>query len=184
MNDVTASKFLSLVLRHKPETIGMSLDPEGWLEIDRLIENANSHGTDLTLAQLHHLVESSDKRRFRLSNDGLRIRANQGHSVLNVDLKLSPVTPPDILFHGTVAAFIDSIRSKGLSKRSRNHVHLSAETETARNVGARRGDPIVLEIAAEKMHNSSHLFFLSENGVWLTEAVPVDFITFPANTSR
>ena len=179
MNNVAASKFLSLVLRHKPQVIGMSLDAEGWLEIDDLVQSANDAGTHITLEQVHEVVEESDKKRFSLSDDGLRIRANQGHSVENVNLELSPTTPPSHLFHGTVAAFVTSIMESGLSKRSRNHVHLSSDIETAKNVGARRGKPIVLTVSASEMHASDYKFFLSENGVWLTDAVPVEFITFP-----
>lgn len=179
-NSLTStSKFLSLVLRHKPEVIGMELDANGWLEIEALIRNANKHGSSITLEMLHDVVSTSDKQRFCLSEDGLRIRANQGHSVPDVNLDLSPVVPPDQLFHGTVGQFIESIGSSGLSKRSRNHVHLTADIETAKKVGARRGSPVVLTIEAKEMHEAGYLFFLSANNVWLTESVPVEFITFP-----
>ena len=157
----------------------MQLDKEGWLEISTLIENANKHGTTITLELLHEVVVTSDKQRFSLSEDGLRIRANQGHSLSDVNLQLSPSTPPNKLFHGTVAQFLPSIRLQGLLKRSRNHVHLSADPGTATNVGMRRGKPIVLSIASAKMHTSGYQFFLSQNGVWLTDSVPFEFITFP-----
>ena len=178
MNILSTSKFLSLVLRHQPEVIGMQLDPEGWLPIDELIENANRKGNELSLELLHDVVASCEKKRFSLSDDGLKIRANQGHSVPDVELNLEPVTPPNQLFHGTVAAFIESIREQGLLKRSRNHVHLSADIETAKKVGARRGKPLVLTIRTEAMYESGHTFYLSANGVWLTDAVPAQFIQF------
>jgi putative RNA 2'-phosphotransferase len=175
----STSKFLSLVLRHQPEVIGMQLDPEGWLTIDELIANANRKGNELSLELLHDVVASCEKKRFSLSDDGLKIRANQGHSVPDVELNLEPVTPPNQLFHGTVAAFIESIREQGLLKRSRNHVHLSADIESAKKVGARRGKPLILTIRTEAMHESGHSFYLSANGVWLTDAVPAQFIQFP-----
>lgn len=170
---------MSLVLRHQPEIIGMQLDPEGWLPIDEFIENANRHGNKLSLELLHEVVATCEKKRFSLSEDGLRIRANQGHSVPDVDLQLEPTAPPNVLFHGTVAAFLDSIREKGLLKRARNHVHLSADVETANKVGARRGKPIILNVLAHAMHQAGHKFYLSANGVWLTDAVPTQFIEFP-----
>lgn len=173
------SKFLSLVLRHRPEVIGMELDSDGWLEIEALIENANNHGNSITLELLHDVVAASDKQRFSLSDDGLRIRANQGHSIRDVNLDLSPTPPPDLLFHGTVDRFLASIRNNGLSKRSRNHVHLSSDIETARQVGARRGTAVILTIDAKAMHQADHRFFLSANHVWLTDAVPLAFIRFP-----
>ncbi len=178
-NLTTTSKFLSLILRHKPETIDVKLDENGWLEISKLIKNANQHGNSITLELLHDVVATSDKRRFMLSEDGLKIRANQGHSVENVDLQLESIAPPDVLYHGTVAQFIASIREQGLQKRSRNHVHLSSELSTASQVGMRRGKPIVLVINSEQMHDAGYQFFQSANGVWLTEAVPVEFIEFP-----
>ena len=177
---VTISKFLSLVLRHQPEVIGMTLDEEGWLAIDELIANANQRGHTLTLELLHEIVATSDKKRFALSDDGLRIRASQGHSVARVDLKLERQTPPETLYHGTVAAFIESIRANGLQKRSRNHVHLSADETTAHKVGSRRGKPIILQVAAATMHQDDHHFYLSANGVWLVDAVPVKYLQIPS----
>ena len=179
---VSTSKFLSLVLRHRPETVGMQLDPEGWLEINTLITNANTRGKSITLAELHEVVATNDKRRFALSDDGLRIRASQGHSVASVELNLEPVSPPELLYHGTVPQFIGSILRQGLLKRSRNHVHLSADQATASKVGIRRGKPIILTIHARKMCDAGHHFFLSANGVWLTESVPVESIEFPSES--
>jgi putative RNA 2'-phosphotransferase len=176
---ISTSKFLSLVLRHQPEVIGMKLDDEGWLAIDVLIANVNQHGHALTLELLHEIVATSDKKRFALSDDGLRIRANQGHSVAGVDLKLEKQTPPDTLYHGTVAAFIESIRARGLQKCSRSHVHLSADEATAHKVGARRGKPIILRVDAAAMHRDDHHFYLSANGVWLVDSVPVSYLVIP-----
>ena len=176
---VSTSKFLSLVLRHQPEVIGMKLDDEGWLDIDELIDNANQRGNQISLELLHSVVATNDKKRFALSEDGLRIRASQGHSVTGVDLKLEEKAPPQSLYHGTVAAFIESIRSGGLQKRSRNHVHLSADETTATKVGSRRGKPVILHVAAAAMHQDGHQFFLSANDVWLVDAVPTRYLTFP-----
>lgn len=162
----------------------MQLDAEGWLPIDELIANANKHGKKLTLETLHEVVATNDKKRFALSEDGLCIRASQGHSIEGVELNLQPQEPPELLYHGTVAPFMASIRQHGLQKRSRNHVHLSTDEETARKVGSRRGKPVVLTIAAGKMHTQGRDFFLSANGVWLTEAVPVEFILFPSPEAR
>lgn len=173
----TISKFLSLVLRHQPETIGVALDPEGWIEIIELLTAAAAHGTQISRTLLDEIVANSDKQRFAISADGQRIRANQGHSV-EVDLKLSPVEPPEELFHGTVDKFLDSIRRSGLVKGARQHVHLSADRATAEKVGERRGQPVILGIAAGKMQRAGHTFYRSENGVWLTEAVPAEYLTF------
>ncbi|TWU18631.1 RNA 2'-phosphotransferase [Allorhodopirellula heiligendammensis] len=176
---VSTSKFLSLILRHQPEVVGLKLDDEGWLDIAQVVDAANQHGKQLSLELLHEVVATNDKKRFALSEDGLRIRASQGHSVAGVDLKLAETTPPATLYHGTVAAFIECIRSTGLEKRSRNHVHLSTDEETATKVGSRRGKPIILRVDAAAMHRDGHLFYLSANGVWLVDAVPVEFLTFP-----
>ncbi|EMI56157.1 RNA 2'-phosphotransferase [Rhodopirellula sallentina] len=176
---VSTSKFLSLVLRHRPEVIGVKLDREGWLGIDELIRQANARGKTLTLELLHDVVATNDKKRFALSDDGLRIRASQGHSVSGVELKFERKSPPKILYHGTVAAFLEGIRATGLHKRSRHHVHLSPDEETAKRVGSRRGKPIILRVAAEAMHRDGHQFYLSANGVWLVDAVPATYLTFP-----
>ncbi len=178
---VRTSKFLSLVLRHQPEVIGMKLDREGWLDIGRLIENANQRGNAITLEMLHEVVATNEKKRFALSVDGLRIRASQGHSVSTVNLNLPPSEPPKLLYHGTVAVFLDSIRQQGLQRRSRNHVHLSADREVAKIVGQRRGKPVILTVAAEDMNADGHAFYLSANGVWLTEEVPACYLTFPCD---
>jgi putative RNA 2'-phosphotransferase len=175
---VRVSKFLSLVLRHKPEEIGLTLDENGWANVEDLIRLANRRGTRLTRPLLEQVVAENDKNRFALTEDGLRIRASQGHSVA-VDLALPPVRPPEVLYHGTASRFIDSIRASGLHSANRRHVHLSFDVPTATKVGQRHGKPVVLVVRAGEMAAAGHTFFLSANGVWLTQKVPVEFIDFP-----
>lgn len=171
-----ASKFLSLVLRHQPEKIGLTLDREGWVEVSRLLDALAAHGLNLTPHELQEIVRTNDKQRFSLSPDNLFIRANQGHSV-EVELGYEPATPPPVLYHGTAERFLSSIKERGLSKGRRHHVHLSEQPETAANVGRRYGKPVVLRIACDEMHAEGHLFFRAANGVWLTEHVPSRYIT-------
>lgn len=178
MNDplVSSSKFLSLVLRHRPDAIGLTLDDAGWADIDELIRLAQGHRS-LNRALIEQVVEANNKQRFAISEDGRRIRANQGHSI-GVELGLQPLAPPPRLYHGTATRFVDSIRREGLRKRDRQHVHLSADAATAITVGARHGKPVVLIVDAAEMAAAGHAFFRSENGVWLTDAVPAPFIDF------
>jgi len=171
------SKFLSYVLRHKPDEIGLALDQHGWANIEELIARASTHGTRLNMELIEEVVETSDKRRFIIDDEGTRIRANQGHSI-PVDLDLKPVTSPDVLYHGTATRFLESIRETGLQPRSRHHVHLSANRETAAAVGARHGKLIVLEVDAAGMAAAGHVFFVSANGVWLSHHIPPVFIGF------
>ena len=178
---VKASKFLSLVLRHKPEQIGLTLDREGWADVDELIERARTHGMLLTRETIAEVVRTSDKQRFALDEKGERIRANQGHSV-EVDLGLEPIAPPAVLFHGTAIGSVASIRKKGLHAAQRQHVHLSPDEATAIRVGQRHGRPVVLRIDAAAMHGAGLAFFRSTNGVWLTDSVPTEFIEFPNET--
>ncbi len=170
------SKFLSLVLRHNPEKIGITLDKNGWVKVVDLLNAANSHGQHINQSRLIEIVETNDKKRFSFSDDGLRIRANQGHSIKHIDLGLESSSPPDVLYHGTVDRFMVEIREDGLKKMSRQHVHLSADEKTAIKVGQRRGKPIVLSVDAKKMADAGYVFYLSENGVWLTDHVPWTFI--------
>lgn len=170
------SKFLSLVLRHEPARIGITLDAAGWIEIETLLAALAAHGVPLTRAELDDLVATSDKQRFAIAGD--RIRANQGHSV-PVELGLPPATPPDVLYHGTVESALPGIRADGLRRGQRHDVHLSADLETASKVGGRRGKPVILTIDAAKMAAAGHLFHRSENGVWLAAHVPPAFIEFP-----
>lgn len=169
------SKFLSLVLRHKPETIDLQLDKNGWANIDELIAKANQKGQRLTRTLVDEIVTTNDKQRFAISDDGLFIRANQGHSI-KIDLQLETRKPPETLYHGTATRFAASILKDGLIPKSRQHVHLSRDIATAIKVGQRHGKPIVFEVATGKMHNDGHLFYLSENNVWLTENVPLKYL--------
>jgi putative RNA 2'-phosphotransferase len=146
--------------------------------VDELLAAVNRHGPPLTIEQLKHVVATSDKKRFAFSEDGLRIRASQGHSV-EVDLEYAPQTPPELVYHGTAERFLDSIRQTGLQKMERHHVHLSAEKIVTMEVGARRGRPVLLTIRAGDMHRTSHVFYRSTNGVWLVNQVPPQFIEFP-----
>jgi putative RNA 2'-phosphotransferase len=172
------SKFLSLVLRHQPEVIGIELDDAGWVDVSTLLQATSAHRQQLSRAELEEVVATSDKQRFAFSEDGLRIRASQGHSV-DVDLGYSPAEPPAELYHGTVDKFIASIRLSGLVKGQRHHVHLSADVETATKVGKRRGNPVLLVVRSREMQAAKIPFFLSANGVWLTEHVAPQFIQFP-----
>ncbi|WP_411877509.1 RNA 2'-phosphotransferase [Polaromonas sp. YR568] len=172
----TASKFLSLVLRHKPSTIGLVLDAAGWAEVDELLAKAASADHTLSRALLEEVVETSDKKRFAFSEDGLRIRANQGHSV-EIELGLPPLAPPAMLYHGTASRFLDSILAQGLTKRQRHHVHLSESRETAVEVGQRYGPPVLLAVDAHGMSAEGFLFFRSENNVWLTDHVPPGYLS-------
>ena len=179
-NTVKISKFLSLVLRHQPETIGIALDPAGWVEVSALLEAMRRHGRGISEAELREVVETNDKKRFSFSDDGLRIRASQGHSV-EVELGYEPAVPPEVLFHGTVERVLDSIRTAGLLKGDRHHVHLSSDRQTAEKVSQRRGRPVILRILAGQMHRDGFAFFLSANGVWLTDHVPTEYVDFEGN---
>ena len=174
---VKISKFLSLVLRHKPETIGLELDENGWVKTDFLIQGMLKANYSIDIDILKSIVNSSDKQRFKFNNDFSKIRANQGHSI-NVDLKLELKSPPETLYHGTATKNIDSIKQHGLLKQKRHHVHLSSDTETAKKVGMRYGKPIVLKIEAGIMNSNGIEFYLSENGVWLTESIDAKYIKF------
>ena len=171
-----ASKFLSHVLRHEPATVGITLDAGGWVAVEVLLDACTRYGRRLSRAELHEIVASSPKQRFALSDDGQRIRANQGHSIA-VDLGYEPAEPPGVLFHGTVDRLLPSIRDKGLQRMERHHVHLSPDEATARVVGGRRGKPIILRIDTQAMREAGHVFFVTPNGVWLTDAVPASFIS-------
>jgi putative RNA 2'-phosphotransferase len=172
MDTVRTSKFLSLVLRHKPEEAGLTLDASGWCPVADVLK-----GCKLTREELDLVVNTNDKKRFEYSADGKRIRASQGHSI-EVDLKYEPVEPPEFLFHGTATRFLDSIKKQGLVKGSRQHVHLSGVYETAVKVGKRHGKPAVLLVEAYLMHGCGHEFYLTPNGVWLTDSVPPEYLKF------
>ena len=162
------SKFLSFVLRHRPDSIGLSLDAEGWAEVDDIITKAD---IPITREQITRAVAENDKKRFALSPDGQLIRANQGHSI-TVDLGLLPVAPPEVLYHGTADKFLDSIMAQGLLPQNRQYVHLSADLKTATKVGQRHGRVVILTLPARAMHEGGQSFYMAENGVWLTDHVP------------
>ncbi len=176
---IRTSKFLSLVLRHEPERVGLKLGEAGWVGVDELLLAVNHNGVELTLGDLKHIVATSDKKRFAFSDDGRQIRASQGHSV-QVDLQYPPQTPPEILYHGTATRFLDGIRKDGLQRMERHDVHLSAETKVTVQVGSRHGKPVLLTIRAGEMHRAGFEFRRSANGVWLVDHVPPQFIEFPA----
>lgn len=170
------SKFLSYVLRHQPEAIGLRLDNEGWADIDTLIACAAREHVQLDRQLIQSVVENNDKKRFAISADGQRIRAVQGHSSRQVDITFIVTTPPEFLFHGTATRFVDAIREQGLIPGARQYVHLSDNETTAAEVGKRYGKPVVLKINALSMYEQNIEFYQAENGVWLTAAVPAKFI--------
>jgi putative RNA 2'-phosphotransferase len=173
------SKFLSYVLRHEPQAIGLTLDREGWADIAALIAGAKESGRELDEALIREIVESNDKKRFALSTDGLRIRAVQGHSTDSVAIAYKAKEPPQVLYHGTATRFLESILREGLKPGERQYVHLSENVQTATTVGQRYGQPIVLEVEALQMHQKGHQFFQAENGVWLTAHVPPQYLRQP-----
>ncbi|MFJ2579185.1 RNA 2'-phosphotransferase [Kitasatospora aureofaciens] len=173
---VKTSRMLSRILRHDPERVGITLDESGWVRTDVLLAALTAKGNRLTRAELDHVVATDNKRRFGYSADGLSIRANQGHTVA-VDLGLAATAPPPVLYHGTADRHLASIFQEGLRPMARQDVHLSADTETAVRVGARHGRPVVLTVNAAAMTAAGHEFRISENGVWLTDAVPPQYLS-------
>lgn len=169
------SKFLSLVLRHEPQAAGVTLDEAGWVDVATLLSGCAKAGVHIDDAELGEIVRTSDKQRFALSEDGMRIRANQGHSV-EVELGYAPADPPETLWHGTAEKYAESIRRGGLVKGARHHVHLSPSAETASAVGRRHGKLVMLEVAAGQMRRDGFMFYRSANGVWLTEHVPAKYL--------
>ena len=169
------SKRLSFLLRHKPSAVGIELSPDGWVDIDLLVEAMNADGDAVTVDDIADVIATATKQRFEI--DGNRIRAAQGHSI-SVELGLPPTPPPAQLYHGTVGRFAGSIRREGLMPKSRTHVHLSPDRRTAIEVGRRRGSPIVLTIRAQEMSLAGHVFFCAANRVWLTAHVPPAYIDF------
>ncbi len=175
-DSVTASKFLSLLLRHKPQEVGLELDGEGWAEIEEIVQRTAASKTPLTRVLIEQVVRASDKQRFQISEDGLKVKANQGHSI-PIDLGLTFSVPPAMLYHGTASRFLDSIGRQGLVKGERLHVHLSADPEVARQVGLRHGKPVVLGVDSGAMHRAGMRFLVSANGVWLTDFVPAIYLS-------
>ncbi|MFK7784152.1 MAG: RNA 2'-phosphotransferase [Crocinitomicaceae bacterium] len=172
---IKKGRFLSLILRHNPGKIDIQLDEEGWTDVEILIRQMNKFNRNISFEELDYLVQHNPKKRYAFSQDKSRIRANQGHSV-KVDLGLKPATPPDELFHGTADRFIESILNEGLVKRNRHHVHLSADIETASKVGKRHGRLVILKVDARQMLTKGFQFYISENGVWLCDHVPSQFL--------
>lgn len=175
MNPTQKSKFLALILRHDPSTIGVKIDSNGWVNVKEFLEKSNSYGVPFTIEELKNIVRNDNKQRYSFNEDGTLIRANQGHSI-TVDVELKETEPPKLLYHGTVDRFLPSIKENGLKKMSRLHVHLSEDFRTAERVGSRRGTPIILKILAKEMFQDGFKFYLSENNVWLTEEVPSKYI--------
>ena len=173
---VRISKYLSLYLRHRPGDLGLTLQPGGWVVVEALLQESAARGFAISREELEQVVAESDKQRFALSEDGSRIRANQGHSV-SVDLELEPLEPPPTLYHGTGHRAVSAIQTDGLRKMSRHHVHLSVDPDTARKVGARHGRPVIFEVDAARMAQDGHTFFRSANGVWLVDRVPGEYLT-------
>jgi putative RNA 2'-phosphotransferase len=172
---VRVSKYLSLHLRHHPERLGLTLGAGGWVPVDQLLDACARDGFPITREELLHVVATNDKQRFAFDETGTLIRANQGHSA-EVDLQLEPVEPPALLYHGTAADTVPAIRSGGLKKMSRHHVHLSVDVATARKVGVRHGSPVVFVVDAAAMRRDGHLFYRSANGVWLVDSVPPQYL--------
>lgn len=173
MNITQTSKYISLILRHKPETIGISLDEHGWANVNDLIDGVNkTHKLDMKM--LEEIVETDDKQRYSFNEDKTKIRANQGHSI-DVDVELEEAVPPEMLWHGTGIKYVKSIDEKGLIPKSRLYVHLSPDPNTAIEVGKRHGTPAIYCIDALRMHNDGYKFYKSKNGVWLTKHVPAEY---------
>lgn len=173
--ELNISKFLSWVLRHQPGTIGIQLDQNGWTDVNELIEKANNYGILFDRETLNHIVETNSKKRFAFNDTLDKIRASQGHSV-EIELGYTNQKPPEILYHGTAEKSVQSIIDTGLEKRNRQHVHLSSDIETAIKVGQRHGKPFIFKVLAEQMYNDNFHFFISDNGVWLTNNVPTKYL--------
>jgi len=169
------SKFLSWVLRHKPGEIGLILDENGWADVNELIEKSRTANIELTFDILKHIVDTNSKKRFSFNKELNKIKANQGHSI-EIDLALTLKEPPEFLYHGSAERSADSILQKGIAKQERHHVHLSTDIKTAISVGQRHGKPVVFEIKASQMYKDGFEFFISENGVWLTDSVPAKYL--------
>lgn len=172
------SKFLSLVLRHQPQKIGLTLDNAGWTVVDDLLAKLEDAGRGISPQVLEDVVAENDKQRFQFSEDRTLIRATQGHSI-DVDLGYETSVPPDVLCHGTTTTSVAAIRDQGLTKQKRHHVHLHVDQDLAASIGQRRGTPVVLSIDAKRMVTEGFVFYVTPNGVWLTDHVPPEFISFP-----
>ncbi len=174
-NKTNLSRFIALILRHKPEAVGITLDEHGWASVSELLSGINASGNEIDMQTLEEIVAEDEKQRYSFNADKTKIRANQGHSV-NVEVELKNAEPPEILFHGTGEKYVASIKSEGLKPKSRLYVHLSKDRETAVKVGSRHGKPFVFEVNSGEMSRNGYEFFLSENGVWLTKIVPAEYL--------
>lgn len=175
-NDIESlGRFLSLILRHSPQTIGITLDNFGYANVNELISKMNKYGKHIDFDTLKLIVDTNNKKRYSFNQDFTKIRANQGHSI-DVDLQLEEKTPPNVLYHGTATRFLDSIRKGGINKQTRQYVHLSKDVDTAIKVGKRHGQVIVLILDTAKMYKDGIKFYLSDNGVWLTDYVNPKYI--------
>lgn len=174
-SDTKISKYISLILRHKPEEIGLELDEHGYLNVSDLINGINRSWKNFNIDDLERIVREDSKQRYSFNEDKSKIRANQGHSI-PVNLELQPIKPPNKLYHGTGRKYLDSILKNGLIKKERQYVHLSGDIETASVVGKRHGELVVLEIDSESMFNKGIKFYLSKNNLWLCDYVPVEYI--------
>lgn len=169
------SVFISLVLRHKPDAAGITLDEHGWANVDELINGINNTGRKIDMTMLEEIVKTDNKQRYSFNEDKTLIRANQGHSI-PVDVELKEQEPPELLYHGTADRFLDNIMTEGLKPMSRLYVHLSKDVETAKKVGKRHGNPVVLKVYSRQMNRDGVEFYLSENGVWLTKKVDAEYL--------
>jgi putative RNA 2'-phosphotransferase len=176
---IRISKFLCLVLRHKPETIGLTLDAEGWANVEELLPKALEHGVIIDQPTLRQIVEHSEKKRFSFSDDGQKIRANYGHSI-PIAFGYESTEPPEFLFHGTAKSFLPPIGEDGLGPGTRQYVHLVEDEKTAVAVGRRHGEPVVLTVKARSMHENGFEFFKTDSDIWLTKKVPREYIISPA----
>ncbi|HEK4597347.1 TPA: RNA 2'-phosphotransferase [Clostridioides difficile] len=169
------SIFISLILRHKPETIGIKLDDYGYADVNELIEKINNTGRNINIEILEQIVKEDNKQRYSFNDDRSKIRANQGHSI-NVNVELRELEPPKYLYHGTATRFLDNIKNEGIIKQSRLYVHLSRDIDTAIKVGKRHGTPVILKINTGKMYENGYKFYLSENNVWLCKYIPFEYV--------
>lgn len=183
MNLTKVSKFISLILRHKPEEIGITLDEHGWADIEALIKGVSVNYPRFNMDILEEIVRTDEKQRYSFNEDKTLIRANQGHSI-PVDVELEAVEPPEYLYHGTAWKYVDSIKVTGLISKSRLYVHLSSNTDTAINVGMRHGDGFVFRVRSGEMFRNGFIFYRSVNGVWLTDHVPVEYLEWFVDEER
>lgn len=175
MNLIKYSKYLSYLLRHRPEAANLSMDKQGWVSVVEIMHAMQQKDARFTYQTLEEVVRTNNKKRFAFNDDKTKIRAHQGHSI-NIDLALPECCPPDVLFHGTATHFLASIKKQGLKPQKRDHVHLSPDKETAYNVGIRHGQAVILLVDSQAMYVAGHKFYHTENNVWLTAHVPPEYI--------